>query len=210
MNGDDRSAFLKHNPYDLLYWWHIMDKYNLLFFTFARMDDDNSASSGKTVGSVARKKARTDGKSDSGPGKHTNRQLELQQEMTTNVADIGQSMEQVAFANLQVVFANLSGQCEALKQKKIDLEFKKLEYAGNIATERLIDSRIGDLDITIKTIQERLSMRHNTPRRIDFNEPQSSVQSSVTQLAPPSARSQESPSPPCHPFSSTPNDSNLC
>ena len=29
-NGDDRSAFLRHNPPDLLYWWHIMDQHNLL------------------------------------------------------------------------------------------------------------------------------------------------------------------------------------
>lgn len=93
MNRDDSFAFLKHNTYDLLYCWHIMDKYNLLFFTFARMDDDNSASCGKTTGtdSVSRKKQKTADGTDCGTGKQPNRQLQLQvqEEMTINVADIG-------------------------------------------------------------------------------------------------------------------------
>ena len=36
--------------------WHLMDKYNLLFFTMGKMDDENSASSGKKPGTVSRKR----------------------------------------------------------------------------------------------------------------------------------------------------------
>ena len=45
-NGDDRASFLLHQPPDLLYWWHVMDKLNLLFFTMCKMNDNNSASVG--------------------------------------------------------------------------------------------------------------------------------------------------------------------
>ena len=34
-DGDDRSSFVKYTSSALLYWWHVMDEYNLLFFTRA-------------------------------------------------------------------------------------------------------------------------------------------------------------------------------
>ena len=65
-----------------------MDKYNLICFTFARMDDDNSASCGKTTRSISREKQKTAGGPGCGTGKQPHRQVQLQEEMTTNVAEI--------------------------------------------------------------------------------------------------------------------------
>ena len=83
VDGDDRSQFLKHNPYDLLYWWAVMDKYNILWFCMSKMDDKNSASSGKTPSTVACKKQKTD--SSTAP-KVSAQVQEIQKEMSMNVA----------------------------------------------------------------------------------------------------------------------------
>ena len=83
VDGDDRSQFLKHNPYDLLYWWAVMDKYNILWFCMSKMDDKNTASSGKTPSTVACKKQKTDSSTAS---KVSAQVQEIQKEMSMNVA----------------------------------------------------------------------------------------------------------------------------
>ena len=47
-NGNDCMVFLQHNSPELLYWWCMMDMYNLVFFNIGEMDDDNAVTSCKT------------------------------------------------------------------------------------------------------------------------------------------------------------------
>ena len=43
--GDDRQNFLNHEPIDLLYWWDVMDRHNLIHFTTAQLRGSNAATS---------------------------------------------------------------------------------------------------------------------------------------------------------------------
>ena len=47
-NGDDRAAFLRHSPPDLLYFWWAFNKYDLIYFTLAELDPSIAASSDGT------------------------------------------------------------------------------------------------------------------------------------------------------------------
>ena len=38
--GDDRQSFLLHEPVDLLYWWDVLDRHNLIHFTTAQLRGD--------------------------------------------------------------------------------------------------------------------------------------------------------------------------
>jgi len=42
-DGDDRASFLKNNPPELLYVWEMMDRYDLIHFTCAKLSDENGA-----------------------------------------------------------------------------------------------------------------------------------------------------------------------
>jgi hypothetical protein len=64
-DGDDQSSFLKYKSSALLYWWHVMDEYNLLFFTCAMLEDNNSASSTSIPNAVSRH-GRNDSKKKTG------------------------------------------------------------------------------------------------------------------------------------------------
>ncbi len=115
-NGDDRQAFLRHYPVDLLYVWHIMDVHNLLFFTAAKLDEDNSASSSRPAGKTSRKSVGTDGKTPK-KGKLSEseqKQLEVQTKMSDNVGEMSKSMASVAYANIA--------------QQKSRLEEQRFEY----------------------------------------------------------------------------------
>lgn len=43
--GDDRQNFLNHESIDLLYWWDVMDRHNLIHFTTAQLRGANAATS---------------------------------------------------------------------------------------------------------------------------------------------------------------------
>jgi len=43
--GDDRQNFLNHEPVDLLYWWDVMDRHDLIHFTTAQLRGENAATS---------------------------------------------------------------------------------------------------------------------------------------------------------------------
>ncbi|KAL7536665.1 hypothetical protein ACHAWF_005529 [Thalassiosira exigua] len=152
-DGDDRASFLKHNPYSILYWWHAMDKYNLLFFTMNRLSDDNSASCDKTPAAVSRKKRKGssggDGVSDFEASARKTTTAALQAEMSSNVGLIGSSMKTVAFSTL-------AAQREGLQQKKFDLEWKRLDIGDNARMKELIDRRIGELDSAIAQIDDKV------------------------------------------------------
>jgi hypothetical protein len=47
-DGDDRASFLKNNPPELLYVWEMMDRYDYIHFTCAKLSDENGAASDKT------------------------------------------------------------------------------------------------------------------------------------------------------------------
>ena len=55
-NGDDRAAFLRFEGSELLYWWYVLDKYELVQFTTARLSDINGVSSDRTPPQTARPK----------------------------------------------------------------------------------------------------------------------------------------------------------
>lgn len=142
VDGDDRGSFLLHHPYDLLYWWNEMDRLNLLFFTMNKMDDDNSASSGKTPGNVSRKKHKV---SDTVSSKKA--QLVVQTELTKHVAGIGKSLASISSASL-------TSQIENLETRKFDLEMKKLACPSS-PIRAMIDSRLEGLNKNIKILEDR-------------------------------------------------------
>ncbi len=62
-SGDDRAAFLRFEGSELLYWWHVLDKYELIQFTAALLSDHSGVSSNRTPPQTARpkqKKLKTD------------------------------------------------------------------------------------------------------------------------------------------------------
>ena len=142
VDGDDRGSFLSHHPYDLLYWWNEMDRLNLLFFTMNRMDDDNSASSGKTPGNISRKKLKgSSSKKDS----ETDAKLALQTELNKHVAGIGRSLASISSASIVT-------QIENLESRKFDLEMKKVSCPPQM--QALIDARLEGLNKNIKVLEE--------------------------------------------------------
>ena len=145
-----------------------MDEEDLLFFTMRKMDDMNSASCDKPAPHTSRNKRKVADDSSNKATKSKNDQYELQEEMTSNVTRISNSMEQVAYVNLV-------SQKEALEQKKLDLQLKKLdpEYASTQA-QQLIDGRIRSLDHTIRMTVQQIDASAVGPRRINFDQQQSS------------------------------------
>lgn len=172
VDGDDRSQFLKHNPYDLLYWWAVMDKYNILWFCMSKMDDENSASSGKTPSTVARKKQKTDSRTAS---KASAQVQEIQKEMSMSFAHIGRSMETVAFRGL-------SAELESNQHKKFDLQLKRMDVLGDKAKEALFDERIAQLDHNIARIEEQLDSNGVGPTRIRFEDREPSSTAEDTEV----------------------------
>jgi len=139
-----------------------MDKYNLLFFTMGKMDDENSASSGKVPGTVSRKRKTDDPKSSSKKTKPVDReQLQLQRKMASNVARIGNSVEIVAYGTL-------ASQQESLQDKIFNLKMRKLECTNAMA-ESLIGERISQLEGDIEQIEETINGRSVRPKTIDFS-----------------------------------------
>ena len=158
-----------------------MDKYNLLFFTMGKMDDNNSASSGKVPGTVSRKRQTDDPKSSSKKTKPVDiEQLQLQRKMASNVARIGNSVELVAYGTL-------AGQRESLQDKIFNLKMRQLECT-NARAESLIGERISQLEGDIDQIQETINGRAVGPRTIDFSirDPAPSASIATNNVASPS------------------------
>jgi hypothetical protein len=91
-DGNDQSSFLKYESSALLYWWHVMDEYNLFFFTCAILDINNSASSTSIPNAVSRH-GRNDSKKVTGA---VNAQQVATKELNDNVRKISQSMVTIA------------------------------------------------------------------------------------------------------------------
>jgi hypothetical protein len=163
VDGDDRHSFLCHCPYNLLMWWHILDKYNCMYFLMACLDTASSVSCGRTPSNVSRKKQKTD-------YVDKEKQFDLQSEMVDNVTKMGKSIE-------TVTRASLTHQIEGLQQKKFDLEMEKLRSGGNAEMSTLIDRRVKELDSNITSLQAQLHQSHSNNDvshcAIEFNTPRS-------------------------------------
>ena len=170
-NGDDRSSFLRHNPPKILYWGHSMDTYNLLFFTCAKLDDDNGVTSDKTPGPSSRHNKRHKTGDDPkvrNKNKLTDvesQQLTVQREMSNNVHNISKSMESVANAHLATQKNRMEGERFNLWLKMLEAESSNQHELAQLYKERLneITKNIQDYDF-------RLEGSDAGPKRINFGE----------------------------------------
>lgn len=154
-NGDDRASFLKHNPFDLLMWWHLMDTSNLLFFAMAKIGDDNSASSSKKTGAVS-KRART---KDTKSGKKKKDKID-----ESRLA----SLDSRILTMEAISKANLCAQCELLENEKFLMEMKRLDQAVNCLALVLIDDRIEKLDRELGVIDKGLTNEAMSPKKLMY------------------------------------------
>ena len=138
-----------------------MDKYNLLFFTMGKIDDENSASSGKKPGTVSRKRQGDDSRSSSKKSKPADmEQLQLHRMIVSNVARIGDSVAVVAYGAL-------ASQQESFQEKIFKRAMKKLECTDARA-KTLIGERISQLKCSMEQVEENIDCQAVGPRTIDF------------------------------------------
>ena len=107
-DGDDRKEFLGACGPEVLMWWELMDKNNLLYFFAGRLGQSNRAVCDETPAATAR------GSGDSNKAQKTNRES-LQREMVANVG----RMEKAVSAS---VATDITVQLEKMEDKEMDLE----------------------------------------------------------------------------------------
>jgi hypothetical protein len=142
-NGDDRRDFLAYHPPDILYWWHLLDVHNLLYFFMGKLGDNNSASCAKTPDATSSKKR----KQDSAPRKQS---LEFQEKMVANVAAIGRSVA-------AITSADLSAKINAYQRELFEMQMCKLSCTPNDPMIGLIANRIAEIKETVATLRQSLS-----------------------------------------------------
>ena len=127
-----------------------------------KMDDENSASSGKKTGNVSRKRQADDPRSSSKKTKPVDmEQLQLQRRMASHVAKIGELVAVVAYGAL-------ASQRESFQEKIFNLAMRKLECTDERA-KTLIGERISQLRCSMKEIEDNIGGRVMGPRTINFN-----------------------------------------
>jgi hypothetical protein len=88
MEGDDRAAFLQHESSDLLYWWQVLDRHQLIQFTCAKLTGENAVNcDGTAPVTSARKRAKV-ASSGSSLTAYVVGEESFQKEGSENIADI--------------------------------------------------------------------------------------------------------------------------
>ena len=142
-NGDDRAAFLRFEGSELLYWWHVLDKYQLIQFTTARLTDDNGVNCEKTPPRTAgppRKKIKSE-KSSTGSIDES--------ELVQYVDTMGRNL-------LTLSDAQYTQEIIGLQNQEFELEMKLIDVV-NERKIRLINARLVAVRNMIHTVQQKIN-----------------------------------------------------
>jgi len=162
--GDDRHNFLLHEPVDLLYFWDIMDRHDLIHFTTAQLRGDNVATSDGTAaltayGASSIVEFNDDGDSNGRSHKRQRKRKkdsvdDASKEMWDNVSKVSIAIEHMNENSVHV-------RIDSLKEKKLNLrnewrkEKKKTDYDSDEDGE-FYRSSIKEIEDSISTSKEYL------------------------------------------------------
>lgn len=101
--GDNRSNFLKHDPVDLLYYWDVMDRHDLIHFTTAQLRGPNAVSSESRPALTSYGSRGESSEDDNSPNRNGGRPSkrsknggnEISLEMARNVSIVGSAMSEM-------------------------------------------------------------------------------------------------------------------
>jgi hypothetical protein len=121
--GDDRSNFLKHDPVDLLYYWDVMDRHDLIHFTTAQLRGPNAVSSESRPALTSYGSRGETSEDDNSPNRNAGRPSkrsknggdEISLEMARNVSIVGSAMSEMT---QQTWFIELNRLKKELKETK--------------------------------------------------------------------------------------------
>lgn len=160
-DGDDRASFLKHNSSDLLYWWHALDQYDLIYFTLAELDGTIAASSHDVPTPTTRGMVASSSSSMS-----SSRPASKKQRTSSTPEDDGSSdfrEEQMVNAIRGIhkrmgtaLLADDRKQLENLKGTLFKLEMQRMTPGLHSEMRAVIDGRISDLKSQINEYNTRI------------------------------------------------------
>jgi hypothetical protein len=93
--GDDRQAFLPHEPVDLLYFWDVMDHHDLIHFSTAQLRGSNVVSSDESRPALISYNASDSDSSGPRPRKKSRNGIDgddVAQKMNDNMSKVGDAM----------------------------------------------------------------------------------------------------------------------
>jgi len=158
--GDDRQNFLNHDPVDLLYWWDVMDRHNLIHFTTAQLRGANAATSDSQPSKTSYQRSRSNTPT-SNSSKKKAKVGDLDSVMSSLQGGLNNNISTVGFALCKMNEQCVMEQIDVLTHRKRDLKNewrkeKKLPsydsdedgefYSSSIKDiEQLIDAKIAYL-----------------------------------------------------------------
>ena len=159
--GDDRQNFLRHEPIDLLYFWDIMDRHDLIHFTTAQLRGSNYATSDSRPCLTSYQSPSNDsydilsrGSSSKRVKRNKHENDTVSSRMVDNVSRVGLSISQM---NEQQSLREING----LKHEKLKLmnEWRKEKKTIDYDSENDGDfykNAIADIDKSIEASQKYL------------------------------------------------------
>ena len=159
--GDDRQNFLKHESIDLLYFWDIMDRHDLIHFTTAQLRGPNSASTSQSRPSVTSYQSPSNDSYDVSRGNQSAKKAKYKNDndiisiqMSHNVNKVGASIDKM---NEQHIIAEIN----SLRKEKLQLknqwrlERKTSDYDSEEDGTFYADA-VKDIEESIRTSQKYL------------------------------------------------------
>ena len=153
-NGDDRGSFLKYHGSDLLYWWHVLDSYDLICFTTAKLDEKHAAHCYTPPPTTSSRKKAKVARGDV--------DAENRNELATNIAKFSKDIH-VGLSDLnKTMEAYASGkfknEIESLKEKRFDLRMKLVEKKDDMTEEfkKLLEDHIKKISDSISDLESKM------------------------------------------------------
>jgi hypothetical protein len=156
--GNDRQNFLKHESIDLLYFWDIMDRHDLIHFTTAQLRGPNSASSSNSRPTATSYLSPSNDNYDVSRGdrsakkaKYKNDNDVISIKMVDNVQKVGASLDKMNEQNIIVEINSLKKEKHKLKNEW-RLERKNVNYDSD-EDRMFYEEAINDIDESIRASQ---------------------------------------------------------
>jgi hypothetical protein len=158
--GDDRQNFLKHESFDLLYFWDVMDRHDLIHFTTAQLRGPNAATSEQQPAETSYQSPSMDSYDVSrGHSAKRAKHDDISSKMANNVSRVGNAIDKMNEQSIMIEINSLKKEKNKLKNEWRK-ERKTIDYESD-EDGTFYKEAIADIDESIKASKNYLDTLRN-------------------------------------------------
>ena len=147
VDGDDRKNFLHNDGSEILYWWHVLDEYQMLRFTTSVLSVSVQASAERSAEVAPPRRRRS-----------TDDDGETRREIAVNLGSVGSAVQRLSYVSLQREISTWESRKLALEDQLDEMDqlvdrSKHRRYESAIA---VLDTKIRDGTVQAQAIANGL------------------------------------------------------